>query len=65
MSHAMDTLSLSASSCALQDLYHVVARLAIMPGVLEQRDSRRQTPRQLAKMLKRQAVLEILNWAQS
>ncbi|CAL5222598.1 g4989 [Coccomyxa viridis] len=48
-----------------QDLQHVVARLAIMPGVLHQRDSHRQSAYQLARKLKRQDVLEIISWALS
>lgn len=36
-----------------------------MPGVLQQKDSRRQTPMQLAHMLKRQDILDILMWAAS
>ena len=53
------------SSIGIQDLQHVVARLAIMPGVLHQRDSHRQSAYQLARKLKRQDVLEIISWALS
>ena len=49
----------------MQDLLHVVARLAIMPGVLQQKDSHRQTAMQLAQRMKRQDVIEILSWAAS
>ena len=49
----------------MQGLQQVTARLAIMPGVQQQRDSRRQTPMQLASMYKRQDILDILAWASS
>ena len=64
MSCAVNTLIILHPIVSVQDLVHVVARLAIMPGVVDQKDSRRQTPGQLAKMLKRQDVLDVLKWAQ-
>ena len=65
MSCGLNTLITLHPIVSVQDLVHVVARLAIMPGVADQKDSRRQTPEQLARMLKRQDVLDILKWAQS
>ena len=47
----------------VQDLPQVVARLALLPGTLQQRDGRRDTPVALARRLRRQDAADILRWA--
>ena len=46
-----------------QDLALVVARLALVPGVLQQRNAARETPAALARRLGRAGALDILRWA--